>query len=262
MIGSVSAAFPNYQDPSLDEGFEASEEPGAGADASLDEGFEAREAPLGPNEGPEATEAHRPATSTKLGSSVDVIAAKSRTLQDNLRRLDDQHWTIRYGDAGKGSYTSRETKTIVIDSNEKGHPALIVQTLAHESGHALYKPHAPVSPAGLTRDQYISRNVSYKLKDEGEATLTNAEVRQEILDNGGPDIGIAGVQRADYRILAARYPDAKDRDFARLQVGNIFADGEHPSTDPAKTYRQYYGNGLGATYDVYHLLPRGGLFPW
>jgi hypothetical protein len=56
---------------------------------ALDEGFESREASLGTNEGPEATEAHRPATSTTLGDDVDVIAAKSSTLQDNLRKLDD-----------------------------------------------------------------------------------------------------------------------------------------------------------------------------
>jgi type VI secretion system secreted protein VgrG len=259
---SEAALFADDTDASLDQGFEASEAGSAAAIGSPDEGFEAREAPLGANEGPEATEAHPPTTSAHLGNAVDVIAAKSPTLQENLRKLDDQHWTITYGDAGEGSYTLRDTKTIVIDSSQKAYPALVVQTLAHETGHALYGKNAEISPKGLTRNQYIARNVNVNLKDEGEATLVNAQVRQEILDHGGPDVGIAGVQRADYRIIAARYPDAKDRDFARQQVGNIFADGEHPSTAPDKTYRQYYGQDLGAKYDVYQMLPKGGLFPW
>jgi type VI secretion system secreted protein VgrG len=187
--------------------------------------------------------------STGLGKDVDALAAKSPTLASNLERLDDEKWTLKYGPAGGGSYCSRDTKTIVVDENEKGHPEQVVQTLAHESGHALYTPEAYVPPAGLTKQQYVDANVAHALKDEGEATLTNAQVRGEILDAGGPDIGIAGAQSAKYGQVAAQYPNAADRDVAREKIGALFADGEHPSTSPADTYRDYYSKPYADFYD-------------
>ena len=178
--------------------------------------------------------------STGLGKDVDALAAKSPTLTNNIDALKKDGWTIEYGPAGKGSFTDRTAKKIVIDSNEKGDANAVAQTLAHESGHARYTPDPYVPPTGLTRDQYVQRNVDRSLKDEGEATMTNAQVRQEILKNGGPDIGIAGAQANQYARLAAQYPDPNDRDKAREAIGQVFANGEHPSTDPSKTYGQYY----------------------
>jgi len=71
--------------------------------------------------------------------------------------------------------------------------------------------------------------------------------------NGGTNIGVAGAKSADYEKIAAKYPDSKDRDKARQEIGDIFADNEHPSTDPSKTYREYYEK----TYnDFYDKLPK------
>jgi type VI secretion system secreted protein VgrG len=186
---------------------------------------------------------------TGLGADVDALAAKSPTMQGNLEKLAADKWTLEYGAAGKGSYCNRDTKTIVVDENEKGHPDQVLQTLSHESGHALYTPDAYVPPAGLTRQEYVAKNVNSALKDEGEATLTNAQVRKEILDNGGSDIGVAGAQGAKYEQLAAQYPDAGDRDVARQKIGDLFADGEHPSTSPTDTYRDYYSKPYSDFYD-------------
>ena len=187
------------------------------------------------------------AAATGLGAAVDGLAARSPTLQTNLTALQADGWKIEYGPAGKGSFTDRNKKQIVIDSDEKGHPNQVVQTLAHESGHARYQPDPYVPPNGLTRNQYIQRNVDRSLKDEGEATMTNAQVRQEIQQNGGPDIGIAGAQSTKYADIAKQYPEPSQRDQAREAIGRVFADGEHPSTDPSQTYGQYYGQ----TYEHY-----------
>lgn len=180
------------------------------------------------------------AVSTGLGPEVDKIAVLSPTLQANIAALKADGWTIEYGDAGKGSFTDRPGKRILIDSNEKGNPAKAAQTVAHESGHARYTPDPYVPPDGLTRDQYVQRNVDRSLKDEGEATLTNAQVRREIMQNRRPDIGIAGAQAAKYDQIAQKYPTASQREQARNEIGQVFASGEHPSTDPTKTYQQYY----------------------
>lgn len=177
---------------------------------------------------------------TGLGDDVDALAAKSPTLQKNLQKLSADRWQIKYGVAGKGSYCSKRTKEIVIDPNSKGDPQGIVQTLAHESGHALYQADPYVPPTGLTRQQYIDMNTKSALKDEGEATMMNCQIRKEIRNNGGPDIGVAGTQAADYAKVYDKYSASADRAKGRQEIGALFADGEHPSTDPSKTYRQYY----------------------
>jgi hypothetical protein len=63
-----------------------------------------------------------------------------------------------------------------------------VQTIARESGHPLYSEDPYVKPGGSTRPQYVDANAKRNLKDEGEATLMNARIRDEILQNVGPDM--------------------------------------------------------------------------
>lgn len=88
------------------------------------------------------------------------------------------------------------------------------------------------------------------LKDEGEATIMNIKVRQEILNNGGPDIGVAGNNSQKYiDSYNQHYVKGKDRDKAREEIGKVFADGERPSTDPNKTYREYYSERFEEHYD-------------
>lgn len=185
-----------------------------------------------------------PAVSTGLGEDIDAIAAKSPTLQKNLAALKGKV-DIEYGTAGGGTFYDPNgvpRPKIVVDPNEAGDPASVVQSLSHESGHALYTQDPYVPPDGLTKEEYVAKNVNRNLKDEGEATLTNAQVRNEILENGGPDIGIAGSHTEEYDAIAKKYPDPADRDKARQEIGDIFADGETPSGDEnaGKSYRDYY----------------------
>jgi len=74
----------------------------------------------------------------------------------------------------------RDNKLITIDSANQAHPGHAAQTAAHEAGHAQYEPDPYVDPTGKTRSEYVQANLDRHLKDEGEATLTNAEARQEI----------------------------------------------------------------------------------
>jgi type VI secretion system secreted protein VgrG len=191
--------------------------------------------------------------STGLGKKVDDLVAKSPKLTENLKKLEGK-CDIVYGEAGKGTYYDKNAlprPKIVIDPNDKDNPESVVQSLAHESGHALYTLDPYVPPDGLTKEEYVAKNVNRNLKDEGEATMTNAEVRREILDNGGPDIGVAGSQSEKYKKIAEKYPDPKDRDKARQEIGDVFADGETPSgsQNAGKTYRDYYGKPYADHYD-------------
>lgn len=187
--------------------------------------------------------------STGLGEAIDQAVSKCPAFSSKITDLQSKGWTTEYGAAGKGSYCDKNAKKIVIDENDKSHTAAILETLAHESGHASYTPDPYVKPDGLTKDQYASRNANSALKDEGEATLTNIEMKECLEKNGGENIGVAGAQSEMYKKIAKKYPKPEDRDKARQEIGNLFADGEHPSTDPGVTYRQYYEKSFRDYYD-------------
>lgn len=201
------------------------------------------------------TAATPPPFTTGLGEGVDAGVAKSPRLRANLERMQAAGWRVEYGAPGSGSFADRDRKLVSIDGNERGNDAAVLQTLAHESGHATYTPDAYVPHDGLSRQEFVDRNVMRSLKDEGEATLTNAEVRDEIRAAGGPDIGVAGAQSDRYAAIAAQYPNAADRDRAREEIGRLFSAGEHPSTSPNETYGAYYAHNFESFYDQHATPP-------
>ncbi len=196
-----------------------------------------------------------PGDSPLSDPAVADLIAKSPTLTQNLATLQEQGWKVQYGVAGAGTTADRNTKVITVDPNQRGNPASLVQSLSHESGHAMYTLPPEVPTTGLTRDQYVSQNTQRNLDDEGEATLTNAQVRQEILNNGGEDIGIAGTQTPAYLQSYQDYQTHGDRQRARREIGDTFADNEHPSNDVTHTYREYYGKAYGDHYDAHPPTP-------
>lgn len=185
---------------------------------------------------------------------VAKLISKSPTLKENIKALQKDGWTIKYGEAGKGSFCKRDEKSIVIDPKDEA-PTSVVRTLAHESGHALYTKDPYIGYKGLTKEVYVSKNANSALKDEGEATLTNAQIRQEIIDNKGPDIGISGTQTTKYSEIFDKYKEDGDREKARQEIADIFADNERPSTNPKITYREYYSENFQKHYDKYAKKP-------
>ena len=183
--------------------------------------------------------------SVGLGKDIDDLTKKSPTLQSKLSALQDDDWKITYGTAGKGTFADRGKKTIVVDPDNKGATLDVVQSLAHESGHAAYTMDPYSAPKGKTKDGYVQANVMRNLKDEGEATITNLEVRRELLAAKAGDIGVAGAKGEEYKKLYEKYPDAKDRDKLRAEIGKVYAKGEVPSVKkpdgtPYANYEEYY----------------------
>lgn len=194
------------------------------------------------------------ATSHPNMPQIKATIKKSPTLMKNLSTLTQNGWQIEYGPAGAGSFADRDRspKRIVIDQSELNDPNMFVQTLAHETGHAMYLPDSYTPPHGLTKEAYVNSNAASALKDEGEATLMNLQIREEILNNGGPDIGIAGTQDEKYKKIYESYKIDGDRELAREDIGFIFANNETPSTDPTKTYLQYYSKPYEDYWDSTH----------
>lgn len=219
-----------------------------GHEAAPDAGHEAA---------PKATAARSRSTRVHsgLGRAFDRYAQKSPTLRRNIKELQQTGWRIKYGKKNGGSYCDKGKKLIVVDRAEKKSPMAVMQTMAHETGHALYTADPYVGPEGLSKKQYVAANVRRQLRDEGEATIMNMQIRRELLKrtHGHMDIGVAGRQASRYKRLFERYRsrlgNPKVRDKLRTRIGNIFADHEHPSTDPSKTYRQNYSEFWSDYYD-------------
>jgi hypothetical protein len=175
----------------------------------------------------------------------------SPTMVANLNKMKGKV-DIEYGLPGKGTFYDANGKPrpkLVVDPLMASNPAMIAQLGSHESGHANYTPDPYVPAKGLRRADYVAQNTNRDLKNEGEAAMTNMQVRQEILAAGGPDIGTNGAQAAKYNQIYQKYPNAADRDKARQEIANTWGAGETPSTAPTQNYAQYYGGPYGQQWD-------------
>ena len=175
-----------------------------------------------------------------------AAANQSPTLLAQLEQLESDDWEIQRGASGSGSMANRRDKAITIDSDVQGAQATGV--IAHEAGHALHTLEPYVDPTGLTRPEYIERNVARHMKDEGAAQLNAAQVRQEVLSAGGADTGIPGANTAQYQ---RSHDDFRNGTITREQAVNQMAStmGKEQTSTTGQTYADYYGDTYGNHYD-------------
>jgi uncharacterized Zn-binding protein involved in type VI secretion len=186
---------------------------------------------------------------TDLGMNVDILVSLSPTLSEAINALQQNGWSIEYGKAAGGSFANRDQQIITVDVAEQGQATALAQTVAHEVGHAKYALDPYVPPSGLTRAQYIQQNTERHLDDEGAANFMNARARQEILNNGSQDIGIAGTQQAQYEQIYKDHTAGNiDERAASHQMGQLFGNGETTSTT-GDTYNTYYGKDYADHWD-------------
>jgi hypothetical protein len=158
---------------------------------------------------------------TNISSPLNVPGldySKSPTLSQSIRDLQRDGWTIAWNPDPRSpeTSTSMNSKTIWISQTARGNPALVWQYLAHEVGHATDSmPQTINDPAWRYASQSLQGNEDQELKGEVNAQFFNAKIRQEILGNGGPDIGINGSDAA-------------------LATYNLYSNG-HISLDQART---------------------------
>jgi type VI secretion system secreted protein VgrG len=227
--------------------------PGSGHKGDIDAAVQAKFTPGKENKAGAAAsapaEASKTATppasnapSSGYGKDVDSLVDKSPTMKNDIATLKKRGWTFEEGEAGKGTFANRQKRVITVDKNELGNPNAVVQSLSHESGHALYEPNIDFS----SRDAYLNSTLS----DEGAATLNNIRVQREIIANKGGDIGIAGnpANQTQYnRIYDSLERGAIKESEARTQIGRIFGKGEQTSTT-GQYYEDYYGGWYDKNY--------------
>jgi hypothetical protein len=188
--------------------------------------------------------------SISLGPEVDRLIARSPTLSKDLRALQAAGWTIGYGSSDFHGITSRGEKKILIDPDATNDPVMITAVLAHETGHATAGPEYIFSTTaprpGENYWQWYEKNLYKAYQDESNARLTTAQVRREILDNDGPDIGnIDDVIEGAYDRYAAD-------DLTRPAAVDLLADHmrDHPGA-----YRNIYGKYLDADWERFTGTP-------
>lgn len=175
---------------------------------------------------------------TGLSPAIDKLLNKSPTLKAEIKAMQKQGWKIEYGNAGEGTYTLRDTKTIVIDSDLRDTEDTVA-ILAHEAGHAMYAYQADWS----SKDKFVMGS----LRDEAAAAMNNITVQREILAAGGADIGLPSTQGPLFNKIYDKYIADGNFNAARDAIANAYGQNEFPSTAPDKNYATYYGD----WYDQY-----------
>ena len=175
---------------------------------------------------------------TGLGSKVDDIANLSPSLRGLLEKARSEGWQIKQRTDGRSEadHTSNPP-TIYVNPNEIGPGgdwnAKFVALLAHEVGHA-GTPY-PELAEGRTKGEFVQKNTELSLLHEGAATFNNARVRDEIMDNGGPNTEIRGKWDAQYIAIYEAFKsghitqDEAIRQMAQVQAtepDEVGADGK------------------------------------
>lgn len=177
------------------------------------------------------------------GNSTLSIVNVCPEFKASVKRFEAHHGSISYGKKGKGTYIDKDDPSnmrIIIDSNERGHPVDIAQSISHELGHAEYKiPDFFAPPPTMTKQQFVDYWVNENLLDEAHATFNNLEMRSCVLNAGGPDIGVPGEYGEDYKKMYESYRVDHDKSALIRKIADKFST-EHPSTNPSMTYREYY----------------------
>jgi uncharacterized Zn-binding protein involved in type VI secretion len=190
-------------------------------------------------------------TKSPIDNLVDAARPRAPDLAAKVEDLQSRGWQVRFAENGDGpgSYCSKDSKTIVLDPALQSNPARAAEVLAHEAGHANYtqEPYQKFDMS-MSRDEYVQRNLNNDLLDEGEATLSSLDARQEILDSGGRDIGTSGQNAAEYQRIYGDYKNGNiTRDQARQQIADIF--GNETTSTTGQSYNDYYGARFQEHYD-------------
>jgi hypothetical protein len=196
------------------------------------------------NPDPAAAPAPTRASSPLADATLAAFLEKSPTLRSGLAQLNRDGINVEWGAAGGGTYLVPGSK-IVIDANAANQGGRIARSLSHEIGHHRFTE----QPDQSSKQAFVGT----LLRGEAAATLSNAHVRREIVNGGGPDIGISGSgdRPRRYQAIADQHlAGALTRDAALDQIAEIFKT-ERPSVGPHATYELYYG----AHYDA-HIAPR------
>ncbi len=165
-----------------------------------------------------------------------ALSPKLRQQINDLVNRGNKAWDIQTDPAKAGADANRQARMISMGSGYDD-----VRVLAHEVGHALYDPPPVAAPDVVngTKAGYVDKVLQGNLYDEGEARFNEFDVRQDILDHGGKDIGNWSNDQTG-QDLYNQYKSGKiTREQAVEQMGQGFKTAKTSTT--GQTYEEYYG---------------------
>ncbi|MEU1981168.1 hypothetical protein [Nocardia sp. NPDC019395] len=194
-----------------------------------------------------------------LDPKVADYIAMSPFMTKELARLREDGWRIGYRDVKEDTvlgYCDRDSKTIILDKQIQKDPRWTIAVLAHEIGHAYpgsINPETDPPKPGEKYMDWLRRNLYTRLEAEAESGLVSAQVRKEIQDNGGLDIGPeGGGESSDQTIAYEQILDGRDtREETRRQIvqydlvdePNVF---DRYQSKLEKTWNENYAESHGA----------------
>ncbi|MGW5384696.1 hypothetical protein [Nocardia sp. NPDC003963] len=201
-----------------------------------------------------------PPVTSEIDPAVEKLAEMSPLLRQQLVDLRAAGWTIGYGAIDldetrtiiESGETRRGSKTIVLDDSLKSDPLAATSTLAHEIGHAYPGRFDWELTMPFPDEEYstwLERNIQQRRLSEAESELVAAQVRQEIMDAGGPDIG--GVEESVAGLYMAASEDLVSRDEARellTERGDWYPFDSYKS-DYEKLWDKYFAETHGPSVE-------------
>lgn len=151
---------------------------------------------------------------THLGDHVNDLIEKSPSLHRDLVQLDGKGWIFKYGENGQVGFTSKATKTIVLDRKKNGNPAHAVISLSRAVGYLAHEP----------RSKYSSLEdiVNCHMEQVGCGKINTIKVQREIASNGGPDIlGNTDGEKVNWNKEYDNYLNSKKRRNDREAIGKL-----------------------------------------
>ena len=145
-------------------------------------------------------------------AEVAALATKSPTLHGGMQMLDASGYALLEGPRSEANQVIVSACRILVDA------ALVASStttgvVAREIGRAL-KVFPKVGARGRERADFARENAAVSVREEGEALLFAATARGEIIDAGGPDVGVPG---ASGEALAL----AEDARLGRVPPGSV-----------------------------------------
>ncbi len=174
----------------------------------------------------------------KYDPKVRALVKQSPTLAKQIQSLEGKV-KFKYGPKGsKAGYFNG--KEIVIGPGESINDQ--VSSIAHEVGHAKYgKVPYHHWKKGMTKSDYIRKNVDEQMRGEGYAQLNAATARAEIKAAGGPTLGMPGGQDAKYLGVYDKYSKGTITQKQAINQMATLMGNEKTSTNN-KPYKDYYGS--------------------
>lgn len=117
-----------------------------------------------------------------LPPEAAALIELSPLLQERMKEILNNGWSIEFGQEDSGAYPAR--KTIVLDVDLIDYPKRLVGDLAHEVSHA-YEAESSVEPPtdGMTKREWVERALFQRFLEEAEAEIFRFDVVHEIADN-------------------------------------------------------------------------------